>query len=290
MWLLNNRHIKQKSIAKGIFGGGDDSGKRAANAQVQANQASIDEMKRQFGITQQNIAPFLQAGQGAIPGVESGATVGGMDEMLAQIFNSDIFGSLVDERQRGVQGQLAAGGLTRSGTAMQEAARVPTDIGLMLEEMLNGRQTNLMNTGLNAAVGLGNIGQTNSSGIAGLLSQSGNAVSSGIITDAQARAQGGQNMLNTAATIGSMFMGFSDPRLKINVEPVADIKGLNVYQWDWAPETKGTLVEGCATIGFMADEVQEKYPQHIYEFGGFMVVDYPALLDELEELSVMEAA
>jgi len=290
MWSLDNSYRKQKSVVSGVFGGGDDSGKKAARAQQEANQASIDEMKRQFNITQENIAPFMEAGQGAIPGVEAGATVGGLDEMLAQIFSSDIFGSLVDERQRGVQGQLAAGGLTRSGTAMQEAARVPTDLGLMLEEMLSGRQTNLMNTGLNAAVGLGDFGQANSGGIASLLSQSGQARSSGIITDQQAQAQSGQNMLNAAATIGSMFLsggsgglfGFSDPRLKINVEQVSDIKGLNVYQWDWTPETKGTLVEGCATIGFMADEVQEKYPQHIHEFGGFMVVDYPALLDELE--------
>tara|TARA_R110000787_G_scaffold194120_1_gene305724 strand:+ start:30752 stop:31606 length:855 start_codon:yes stop_codon:yes gene_type:complete len=282
MWSLDNSYRKQKSVVSGVFGGGDDSGKKAARAQQEANQASIDEMKRQFNITQENIAPFMEAGQGAIPGVEAGATVGGMDEMLAQIFNSDIFGSLVGERERAVQGQLAAGGLTRSGTAMTEAARVPTDLGLMLEQLLSGRQTNLMNTGLNAAVGLGQMGQQNSANIGNTMSASGNAISSGIITDAQAKAQGSQNLLNTAATIGSMFMGFSDPRLKINVEPVADIKGLNVYQWDWTPETKGTLVEGCATIGFMADEVKEKYPQHIHEFGGFMVVDYPALLDELE--------
>ena len=271
-------------------GKGDKSGKKAAQAQVQANQASIDEMKRQFGITQENIAPFLQAGQGAVPGVEAGATVGGMDEMLAQIFNSDIFGSLVDERQRGVQGQLAAGGLTRSGTAMQEAARVPTDLGLMLEQMLNGRQTNLMNTGLNAATGLGQMGQQNSANIGNMMSASGNAISSGIITDAQAKAQGQQNMLNTAATIGSMFMGFSDPRLKENVEQVSSIHDLNVYQWDWTPETKGTLVDGCSNIGFMADEVQDKYPQHVGEFGGFMIIDYPALLDELEAKTLVEAA
>lgn len=263
-------------------GKGGSSGKRAANAQVQANQASINEMRRQFDTTQQNITPFLQAGQGAIDGVESGATVGGMDEMLAQIFNSDIFGSLVGERERAVQGQLAAGGQMRSGMGLQEAARVPTDLGLMLEQMLNGRQQNLMQTGLGAATGLGQMGQNNSANIGNMMSQSGDAISSGIITDQQAKAKGQQNMLNTAATIGGMFMGFSDPRLKINVEPVADIKGLNVYQWDWAPETKGTMVDGCATIGFMADEVQEKYPQHIHEFGGFMVVDYPALLDELE--------
>ena len=279
-------------------GKGDKAGKRAAEAQVQANDASIAEMRRQFDTTQKNIAPFLQAGQGAVPSVEAGSTVGGLDEMLAQIFNSDIFGSLVDERQRGVQGQLAAGGLTRSGTAMQEASRVPTDLGLMLEQMLNGRQTNLMNTGLNAATGLGQMGQNNSANIGNMMSQSGQATSSGIITDQQAKAQGQQNMLNTAATIGSMFLtggasglfGFSDPRLKENVEQVSSIHDLGVFQWDWAEFTKGTLVDGCATIGFMADEVQEKYPQHVGEFGGFMIIDYPALLDELEAKTLVEAA
>ncbi len=269
------------------FGGGD-SGKKAARAQTEANNASIAEMRRQFGITQENIAPFLQAGQGAVPGVVQGSTIGGLDERLAQIFNSDIFGSMVDQRQRAVEGQLSAGGLTRSGTAMQEAARVPTDIGLMLEQMLNGRETNLMNTGLNSAVGLSQMGQQNSGSIANMMSQSGQATSSGIITDAQSKAQSQQNTLATVATVAAMF--FSDPRLKENVEQISTIHNLSLNQWDWKPETKGTLVEGCSNIGFMADEVKEKYPHHIYEFGGFMVVDYPALLDELEELSVMETA
>jgi len=274
-------------------GKGDDSGSKAADAQVRANNASIAEMRRQFGITQENIAPWLTAGQDALGVTQESATPQGLDALLAQIMGTDTFGSLVDERQRGVQGQLAAGGLTRSGTAMQEAARVPTDLALALENMLTGRQSGISSTGASAAVGLGNLGQSNSSGIAGLMSQSGNAISSGIITDQQARAQGQQNLFNTAATIGSKFMDFmdfSDPRLKENVEQVSSIHDLGVYQWDWKAETKGTLIDGCSNIGFMADEVQEKYPHHVGEFGGFMVIDYPALLNELEAKNIQEAA
>ena len=271
-------------------GKGDDSGSKAADAQVRANNASIAEMRRQFGITQENIAPWLTAGQDALGATQESATPQGLDALLAQIMGTDTFGSLVDERQRGVQGQLAAGGLTRSGTAMQEAARVPTDLALALENMLTGRQSDISNRGASAAVGLGNLGQSNSSGIAGLMSQSGNAISSGIITDQQARAQGQQNLFNTAATIGSMFMGFSDPRLKENVEQVSSIHDLGVYQWDWKAETKGTLIDGRSNIGFMADEVQEKYPHHVGEFGGFMVINYPALLNELEAKNIQEAA
>jgi hypothetical protein len=129
------------------FGKDDDAGANAGGnagaVQQEYNQQAIDELKRQFGITQENIKPFLNAGASMLPSVIEGTTAEGLDSRLAQIFNTDIFGSLVDERTRAVEGQLGAGGLTRSGTAINEAAKIPTEIGLMLEEILNGRATNL---------------------------------------------------------------------------------------------------------------------------------------------------
>jgi hypothetical protein len=188
---------------------------------------------------------------------------------------------LISERQRALQGQLAAGGLTRSGTALEEAAAIPTDLGSQIEQMLSGRTSALAGSGQNAAAQLGAFGADASSSLAGIQQQSGQAISSGILADQQARAQASQNFLNTAGTIGSIF--FSDPALKENVEEIGETGGLKIVQWDWIEKTKGTMIEGCGTIGFMADEVKEVYPQHVYEFGGFMMIDYPALLDELEE-------
>ena len=101
---------------------------------------------------QELLAPYLNAGTNALPALSASATPGGMDDMLNQILNGDNFQSLVDERQRGIQGQLAAGGLTRSGTAMQAAADVPTDLAFQLEGLLNGRNQNLVNQGNNAAL------------------------------------------------------------------------------------------------------------------------------------------
>ena len=75
---------------------------------------------------------------------------------------------------------------------------------------------------------------------------------------------------------------FSDPVLKMNVEKVSDIGPLSLVQWDWIPETEGTLIEGCGTLGFMADEVEKHYPHRVSEFCGLMVIDYPGLLDDLE--------
>ena len=282
------------------FFGGDDSGSRAAAAQVAGQQSGIDELRRQFGITQENLTPFIEAGTGALPGVIQGTTAGGLDERLAQIFDTDVFGSLVEERQRGVQGQLAAGGLTRSGTAIQEAANIPTSLGLALEQLLTGRGTALAGAGQSAAAGLGQFGAQASGGIANLLQQQGQARSSGIITDAEAGQAGLSNIFGLLSGAGSAVGGlapaggtlskvataagifFSDPALKKNIEPISHIKNLGLFQWDWIEETKGTLIEKCGTIGFMADEVKIKYPQHVSDYCGFLVINYPALLDELE--------
>lgn len=52
-------------IVQGIFGGGD-SASDAAGAQLQGTQAGIAEQRRQFDITQRNLAPFLSTGLDAL--------------------------------------------------------------------------------------------------------------------------------------------------------------------------------------------------------------------------------
>lgn len=310
----------------GIFGGGGggggDSGVRAAQIQASSSREAIAaqerasaeataELRRQFGITQENIAPFLEAGRGALPQVQEGTTVEGLEARLGRIFNTDIFGGLVDERTRAVQGQLAATGQSRSGLGLQEAARVPTEVGLSLEGLLTGRSEDLVTGGRQAALGLGTLGGQTSSSIAnvlqatggrtaGFLQGIGQAGASGILTDAQASAQRGQNTLNLAGTIGGLFLGgalfggsgassralgfdpFSDPALKENIEEIGGCHDLKIYQWDWIKSTKNTIIEKCSNIGFMADEVQEKYPQFVKEFCGFLTINYGGLLDHLE--------
>jgi len=316
-------------------GGGSDAGTEAAQIEAQANQAAIEELRRQFGITQENIAPFLQAGTGILPQVQEGATaggfaqglnaalerfgsgafqrtqdaatVGGLDANLAQIFNTDIFKSLRDERLRAVQGQLAAGGLTRSGTALTEGARVPTELGLALEQLLSGRdadlatrelglgfgleqelfnrQSNLAGAGQNAALGLSGFGANTSSNIANFIRDTGQARGAGIIIDQQAGAAQSQNFLNTivgGGLIAAKLGLFSDPNLKENVKEIGKVKDLTLCQWDWIPAAMKTIVRKFPTIGFLSTEVREKYPQHVYEFCGFDVIDHPSLFNELE--------
>lgn len=252
-------------------------GREAAGAANQGAQLGIDELRRQFGITQENLAPFIQAGTQALPGVTEGTTAGGLDERLAQIFNTDIFGSLVDERTRAVQGQLSAGGLTRSGTALEEIAGVPTDVGLGIEQTLFDRLSGLAGQGLSAVGDLGRFGAQQAGSLAELFGQQGQNLASGILTDAQA----GANAISQVISIASKAFFASDPLLKENVEPITTIGDLQVFEWDWIEGAKGTFVEKCPTIGFMADDVQRKYPQFVKEYCGFKVIAYHALLDEL---------
>ena len=182
-----------------------EAGSRAAAEQNRFTQLGIDELR-----------PFAQAGVDQLGALTQGTTAGGLDERLASIFNTDTFGSLVDERTRAVQGQLGAGGLTRSGTAIQEAANIPTEIGLAIEQLLTGRSQGLAQQGLGAT-----------GGIVGQLGQQGQASASGILSDAQA----GSAAVSQILSIGSALL-FSDPRLKTNVEKISEIGPLGLYEWD----------------------------------------------------------
>ena len=258
--------------------GGKNSGRKAAEAANAGAERGVEELRRQFDFTQENINPFIEAGTEALPGIVDSSTLGGFDRNLADILNSEIFGSLVGERQRAVQGQLSAGGLTRSGTAIDAAAAIPSELALAIEGLLFGRQSGLAGSGQNAAAGLGAIGAQNSQNISNLFSQQGQNTSSGILADSQARSAGIGQVVGLASSIF-----FSDERLKENTEVVSKIMDLDVLQWDWRDFTDGTIVELFPKMGFLAQDVEEKYPHHVGEFCGWKAINYKMLLDELAD-------
>lgn len=56
---------------------GSSAAKSAAQTQEQGTQAAIAEQQREFNVTQQNEAPYLQAGQGALAQLTAGTAPGG---------------------------------------------------------------------------------------------------------------------------------------------------------------------------------------------------------------------
>jgi len=124
-----------------LSGGDADTG--ASQAQT---QQGIDSIRELLGQTRGDIDPFIQAGQGAISGLQELFTPGRLDSDLGQIFGLDAFQNLRDERTRAAQGQLAAGGLTRSGRALTDISNIPTELGFNIENLLTGRNLQNLNT------------------------------------------------------------------------------------------------------------------------------------------------
>ncbi len=237
--------------------GDKNAGRKAASAANEFTQQGIDALM-----------PFLDAGRGQLGSLTSGATAGGLGERLSEILGGDFFKTLVGERERSMQGQLSAGGLTRSGTAMESMANIPTELALALENMLTGRSQSLAGNALSAG-----------GGIAGMFGKQGENVSSGMLGDAQTKASFGGAI---GGVLSKIFFG-SDERLKINVVKVSQLGVLPVYEWDWIPEVYGTPLEHGPRTGFMAADVEREFPQHIGVWRGWKVVNYVAVMGELQK-------
>jgi len=277
------------------FGKDDDSGADAAQLANLFSQEGIDELRQQFALTQANLDPFIQAGIGQLGALEQGATVEGFGERLASIFSGGALDPLIEQRTRGAQSQLAAGGLTRSGTALQEISAIPQDIGLAIESLLTGRSQSLAGAGQGAALGLGQIGGASAANIANLFAGQGANIIGGAQQDIQSQSDFFGDVLGLAGSVaggigaaGGFSTFFSDRDLKENAEPIGKIGPLTLYQWDWIEETKDTIISQFPTMGFVADEVKQHFPEFVKEICGFDCVDYRGVLDRIESELVLE--
>lgn len=100
-------------------------------------------------------------------------------------------------------------------------------------------------------------------------------------TQTSSRQPGLFDYLTTFATAAS---GFSDPRLKTNVQPKGEFRGVKFYTWDWNETAKGIVDPKQPTFGVMADELQKTHP-HLVSKGedGYLRVNYAQLSKELAE-------
>lgn len=261
--------------------GATAAAQNAAELQAGAARAGIGEQRRQFDATSARLAPFFQAGMGALPDVANASTAGGLDERLHAIMTGSAFPELLKYRQDAASNAMSQAGLTRSGEAVRQAAQTPTDLAMLLEQQLFGRQQGLMGTGQNAAAGLGAFGSNEANSITELLRRQGDAYAQGNIAQAQIASQRTSNTIGAATSVASYF--FSDPRLKDNMEPIGKIGPLTLYEWDWKPAIAQVLGTEMS-LGFDADEVERHFPEHVIRKHSFLMIDYPALTAKLAAL------
>lgn len=152
--------------------------------------------------------PFLEPVAGVVgdvlPQVQRGATIGGFGENIADILSGGALDPLIQERQRAGTSALASAGLSRSNVAAERAAAIPAELAFNIENLLAGRQSNLLQQGTGAGVNLANLFRGGAQDISNIITGQGAAEAEGIIGQEQIRQQRNQNI---AGLFGDFFGG-----------------------------------------------------------------------------------
>ena len=118
---------------------------------------------------------------------------------LDSVIGGGAFNGLVGERSRAMQGQLSAGGLTRSGTAMQSMAEIPEELALELEQIGFGRESGITQM---IAQMLGQQGQNTATGILGSAEAEAGGILGKKAYQFAGNQQGDQNRNNALSLFG----------------------------------------------------------------------------------------
>lgn len=86
-------------------------------------------------------------------------------------------------------------------------------------------------------------------------------------------------VLDIGTSAAMMFSLFSDSALKTNVQKIGKTpSGLNLYKWDWNDKAKAIGADSNPTIGVMAQEAMEVFPEAVIRGDhGYLMVNYGAI-------------
>ncbi len=210
--------IAGSSLAGGLLQ--SSAAKSAARTQAGAAEAGIEEQRRQFDEIQKLLAPYVQAGQGAIGGFqpfqEAGAQAFDQQQALAglqgpeaqqaaisQIESSPFLQSQIEQGERALLQRAGATGGLRGGNVQAALAQFRPQMLQQAIEQQYGRLGGFAGTGLGvtealyrggqaAATGQASAAGSLGQGVAGLLQQQGAARAGGQLAGAAPFA----NLLN----------------------------------------------------------------------------------------------
>lgn len=183
---------------------------QAADAQIQSNQAAIDEQKRQFDAIQELMKPYVNAGTGALSGQQDLLGLNGaqaQQNAINGIRNSSEFQTYLDQGENSLRQNASATGGLRGGNTQAALAQFSPNL---LNQMLNQRYANLgglTSIGQNAAAGVGNAGMQSANNIGNLLQQSGAAQAGNALAQGQATANQWAGIGNLVGQLGGAFIG-----------------------------------------------------------------------------------
>lgn len=195
-------------IVGGITGANQaaDAAQNAANTQANSAQLGIDEQRRQFDAMQQALAPYMNAGTGALTGQQNLLGLNGapaQQSAIGSIQSSPQFQALQQQGNDAILANASATGGLRGGNVQAALAQFQPQLLAQLIDQQYARLGGLTGIGQNAAAGVGNAGMQTGANVAQLLQQQGAATAGGQI------AQGGvvRQSFGDLLKIGSLAAG-----------------------------------------------------------------------------------
>lgn len=178
----------------GIYSANKQAGaaKDAANAQTQASERGIEEQRRQFDQVQQLLAPYVNAGNGAISGQQDLLGLNGgaaQQAAINGIKGSPQFGAIAQQGEDAILANASATGGLRGGNVQGALAQFRPQLLASLIDQQYQRLGGLTTGGQNAAAGVGSAGQATGNNITMLLGQQGAAQAGASLAQGKAYGQ-----------------------------------------------------------------------------------------------------
>jgi hypothetical protein len=169
-----------------------DAASEAAGAQSGAAQAGIDEQRRQFDEIQRLLAPYVQAGQPALAGMQNLIGLGGaqaQQQAISGIEQSPLFQALTRQGEEAILQRASATGGLRGGNVQAALAQFRPQMLQQALEQQYSRLGGLTSLGQQSAARVGTAGMETGVNVGNLLQQQGAARAGGALGSAAPFAQ-----------------------------------------------------------------------------------------------------
>lgn len=203
--------VAAASIAGSVYTSSQQkkSANKAANAQTESSEAGIQEQRRQFDAVQALMAPFVNAGNGALAGQQDILGTNGMaaqQSAISGIQNSAQYQALSQSGQDAILANASATGGLRGGNVQAALGQFQPALLAQLIDQQYSRLGGLTSLGQNAAAGVGNAGMQTGNNITTLLGQQGQARAGAALANGQANVQLANGLTNAFGTfVGAKF-------------------------------------------------------------------------------------
>lgn len=188
-----------------------DAVRDASQTQSQAAQAGIEQQDRMFAAFQQALAPYQQAGIGALGAQQNLLGLNGNNAQASAITgiqNSPQFMALQQQGNDSILANASATGGLRGGNTQAALAQFSPQLLSQLIQQQYSNLGGLTSIGQNAAAGVGNAGLNTGNNISQLLQQQGAATAGGQIAQGSVGRQGFGDLLSLGgALIGAKKAG-----------------------------------------------------------------------------------